>query len=645
MPVLQLADTTNDSKTYNVDGGDTSSLLKVGRDSIQPDLFHAMVRFENVLGDSANTVSAATLSLTASGENLNGADQIKIRVQGVYTGNVTALPADVTAFNALSFTTAFVEFTITDSNVGSPIALDVAAVVNEIFGHISWGMGNAVAFRILTVDSDTTDAAIVSFTDTDSTYPNLDYTVPTAGTTGSVVATLGPVTLSATGELRNTGSAARTLDDVVVSSTGVNTCLGTLSQTLADVSLSRTGILQATGSAALSLDALSLSATGELQNTASAAITLDDATLASDSTIANSGTVAAALANVTADGAGTTTIEADVSVTLSDVTAEIVGGAAVFGSVSSTFDELLLYVSGDVLHEGTLSSTLDACECEAAGGNESFGVLFGSIAGAFEDVVVEAETTLGNALSVNAVLGDTVSEAFGGEAPFGFLQATFAAALSDLTLSATTEYANAGAVDVRLQAMSAEANEGYPNPRIAYSTNWRRFAGSSCVPFKREDPSTAVSGPCSSNIVPVPIEFVAPYELPVRVAKQLSPAVFRISLSREHIDDVELTVTATEVATSIDGVRPAVDTEDFETVSDDLTILTGDTFVDFEVVIIDNVLTTDACAFRITVAVNTKNVCSPESIGDVFTFVVVIEPEMSGVVSIELQPLLCAAAE
>lgn len=644
MPVLQLANTTNDSKTYNVGFGDTSSLLKVGQDTIQPDLFHAMVRFENVAGDSANEVSAASLVLAASSENLNGADHIKVRVQGVYAGNVTALPADVTAFNALSFTMESVEFTITDANVGSPIVFDVAAIVNEIFTHISWGVGNAVAFRILTVDTDTTDAAIVSFTDSDTTTPYLDYTVPTAGTTGGLSQTLGPVTLSATGELRNTGSAALSLADIAISATAVHTCTASLSQTLGDISATITGELRNTGSAAPTLEDLAISASAVLQNTGSAAPALDDTTLSSTGELQNSGTVAATLAATTADIVGDLRIEATLSETLGEVTAEIVGGSEGFGSVSSTLDELLLYSVGDVLHEGTLSIALDDCGFEAAGGDEAFGVVLGSIAGAFEDLSVETETTLGNSVSVNAVLEDTVCESFGGEAPFGFVQGTFFAALEDLVSTSTSQYANAATVDIRIAGLEANLEEENTTPTIRYSTNWRRFAGSGCVPLKREDPSATVIGPCSSKVTPVPIEFVAQFESPMRVAKQIATATFRISLSRQHVADVEFTVSAEEVATSIDGKRPAVDGEDFTAGSNDLVIATGDLFVDFTVAIIDNALTTDACVFRVTISpVSTQNVCSPESVGTPYSFVVCIEPEMSGVLEETLQPLLLAA--
>lgn len=82
--------------------------------------------------------------------------------------------------------------------------------------------------------------------------------------TGTLSATLGGLTLSATGALTISGSLGATLGELSLSATGQLPIAGTLTRTLGGLSLSATGTLPIAASATVTLAALAVSATASL---------------------------------------------------------------------------------------------------------------------------------------------------------------------------------------------------------------------------------------------------------------------------------------------------------------------------------------------------------------------------------------------
>ena len=163
--------------------------------------------------------------------------------------------------------------------------------------------------------------------------------------TGSLTATLGAATLSATGALQIAGSATVTLDAATVSATGSLPIIGALTSTLAAATVAGAGSLPITGAATVTLDAATLSATGTIGSFATLAVTLDAATLTATGTLPVVGAATVTLSAATLSGTGALPIVATLTATLATVTLSATGTGSDTGTSAAYMAASLFHVA------------------------------------------------------------------------------------------------------------------------------------------------------------------------------------------------------------------------------------------------------------------------------------------------------------
>lgn len=128
--------------------------------------------------------------------------------------------------------------------------------------------------------------------------------VSAGGISGTLSATLGALTLSATGTVDIAGTVSKTLGALTLSSTGTVDIAGTLSKTLGALTLSSTATLDISGTASNTLGALTSNATGALDISGVLSQTLGALTLTADGTGGVTGVVDATLGALTLSATG-----------------------------------------------------------------------------------------------------------------------------------------------------------------------------------------------------------------------------------------------------------------------------------------------------------------------------------------------------
>jgi len=163
--------------------------------------------------------------------------------------------------------------------------------------------------------------------------------------TGSLTATLGAATLSATGALPITGSATVTLGAATVSATGSLPITGALTATLGAATVAGTGSLPITGAATVTLGAATLSATGTIGSFATLAVTLDAATLTATGTLPIVGSATVTLSAATLAGTGALPIVATLTATLGTATLSATGTGSDTGTSAAYMAASLFHVA------------------------------------------------------------------------------------------------------------------------------------------------------------------------------------------------------------------------------------------------------------------------------------------------------------
>ena len=194
------------------------------------------------------------------------------------------------------------------------------------------------------------------------------------GATGTLSATLGAATASATGTVAVNGTLSATLAAATLAGSGQVQVTGALAATLADATLSATGTITnitATGTADITLGAATLSAAGQVQASGTASVTLADATLSAAGTVAISGTLAVTLSDATLSATGTVAnageVSGTLSVTLESATLSAAGAVAIAGAAGITLESATNAASGNVAIAGTGNITLAAATLSATG--------------------------------------------------------------------------------------------------------------------------------------------------------------------------------------------------------------------------------------------------------------------------------------
>jgi hypothetical protein len=188
-------------------------------------------------------------------------------------------------------------------------------------------------------------------------------TVDVAGTTA---ATLGALTLVATGEVHGdevSGTLAQTLGPLTAAATGTVDVVGTVASTLGALTAAGTGTVAVAGTTSQTLGALTAASTGTVDVAGSTSQTLGAATLVATGTVVSpgiTGTVDATLGALTSTGTGTVDVVGSTSQTLGAVTAAAPGTVDVAGTGSPTLGALTSTATGTVDVVGTTSATLGA---------------------------------------------------------------------------------------------------------------------------------------------------------------------------------------------------------------------------------------------------------------------------------------------
>lgn len=196
-----------------------------------------------------------------------------------------------------------------------------------------------------------------------------------AGISGTLSATLGALTASASGAVAVQGSLSATLGTMAASASGAVAVKGTTNVTLEEMHHTLAGAVAVKGTTSATLGALTLAAAGAVGSTpitGQANITLGAASLSAAGAVAVNGSVSQTLGGLTLASTGTVLITGQASSTLGAITLSasgMVGFLPVVGSLNVTLDELLAKPSaiGRVAVKGQTSATLGGLTVSASG--------------------------------------------------------------------------------------------------------------------------------------------------------------------------------------------------------------------------------------------------------------------------------------
>lgn len=367
---LQIANGADDTR---YDGGDfSSSEVYVNAPGIASwgSEKHLSFRFTGVSGLSGATITSATLEIYAYGIQGSGC-QLRI-----YADDSAAPTAPTTAgeFTGKTLTTAYVDWDsdpVTGDFNQSP---DIKTVIQELANSY-----NPSAIQLFVKNDHTNDSAnhfwqTLSYDYGVSAAANLyiTYTPAASGASGSLSATLGELTLSASGTIAIKGALDTTLGAVTLVSAGTIAVNGTSSVTLGALTSVAAGVVAVKGAVNQTLGAATLSAAGVVADQPSIigtlTATLAAATLSATGTVSNApiyGEVTSTLAAVTGVAAGKVVVSGGVNSTLDTIALSAAGTIAVKGATTSTLSAVTLQAAGAVAIRGLLAGTLDAATLQA----------------------------------------------------------------------------------------------------------------------------------------------------------------------------------------------------------------------------------------------------------------------------------------
>lgn len=105
------------------------------------------IRFPGLAIDTGSTVTAATLTLRATGSP--GAGQVRVKIRAVNQDNATA-PSSSADGNARPVTTAGVDWDPAIWTVGQDFgAPDISTVIQEVVSRAGWASGNAIVLYLI----------------------------------------------------------------------------------------------------------------------------------------------------------------------------------------------------------------------------------------------------------------------------------------------------------------------------------------------------------------------------------------------------------------------------------------------------------------------------------------------------------------
>jgi hypothetical protein len=199
------------------------------------------------------------------------------------------------------------------------------------------------------------------------------------GVTGNLSATLGAVSLAATGSAPISGAAAVTLDALTAAGNGAVSESGALAATLSAVTLNATGTVSAAGTLTATLDPVALSAAGAITASGTFASTLGHVTLGASGSAPVSGALSKTLGQVTlaasgfvdsgsGQNGGTSGVTGQLAVQLQPVTLAATGAVQVQGTAGITLGYLSESADGGAPVQGRAGTTLGAMSISAYGG-------------------------------------------------------------------------------------------------------------------------------------------------------------------------------------------------------------------------------------------------------------------------------------
>ncbi len=270
---------------------------------------------------------------------------------------------------------------------------------------------------------------------------------------GTSSATLGALTLSATGLSPEVGACSATLGAITLDSTGLSPEVGALTATLGDVALASTGLSPEVGTLTGTLGALTLAATGLSSEVGTLTANLGDVALAATGLAPVAAILTGTLEALILSSSGAEPVVASDSSTLDPVTLTATGAAPVVSALTGTLEEVSLSSTGLSPVVSTLSATLGASTLSALAGAPA---LEGTLASTLEDCALYSEgrepvegveerlealtlSSTGSALAAGSLETTLEDLAFSGVCAAGAL-GNLSATLSDVTLAS-----NAGA--------------------------------------------------------------------------------------------------------------------------------------------------------------------------------------------------------
>jgi hypothetical protein len=249
--------------------------------------------------------------------------------------------------------------------------------------------------------------------------------------TGTVAATLVPVSASLTGAMQPSGTAAATLTPVTAAASGTQTQTGTIAAALQKSAASLTGAQTQTGTAAATLQTVGASFTGVMQPQGTASAVLRPVAAAATGAQTQTGTVAAALPPAAANLTGVMQPSGTVTATLVPAVASMTGAQSggTTGAIAAALVPAAAALAGAQTQTGTIAATLVKAAAALTGVMQPAGTMTASLPPA-QSSVVGAQTYTGTAA---ASLQKTAASLTGAMQPSGVIAATLGPIAAALT--------------------------------------------------------------------------------------------------------------------------------------------------------------------------------------------------------------------